>query len=196
MLRLIILSFLLLIMPLSVTASEFASSSEEMLDQLTKPPVKKKKIKFKTRGSAKADREKELRGLKRVKTVEGSVQIMNLPPAEQSVNLKVEFDVDSYSIRLASLPLLDELGKTLNNPSLLNNYFIVGGHTDSDGSDEYNLELSLNRAKSVKSYLTHKHNINPSRLKIVGYGETSPIDSNDSSQGKQRNRRVEVLKLK
>ncbi len=84
---------------------------------------------------------------------------MDLPATSGSINLKIEFDVNSYAIRSGSLTLLDELGVALVSPQLRERTFIVGGHTDADGTDEANLQLSLNRARAVKGYLQNNHHI-------------------------------------
>jgi outer membrane protein OmpA-like peptidoglycan-associated protein len=67
----------------------------------------------------------------------------------------------------------------------------VEGHTDSDGTDEYNQQLSMNRANSVGSYLK-SHGVNGQRIVTMGAGESRPIASNGTPQGKQQNRRVEL----
>jgi OOP family OmpA-OmpF porin len=68
----------------------------------------------------------------------------------------------------------------------------IQGHTDSDGSDDHNMDLSQSRAKTVVQYLVD-HGIASGRLEGQGYGETLPIAPNTSSPGKQLNRRVMVL---
>ena len=68
---------------------------------------------------------------------------------------------------------------------------IIAGHTDSDGSDDYNQKLSERRAQAVADYLKSL-GVASSRLKTTGYGETQPVQSNDTAAGKQANRRVEV----
>ncbi|TFH39842.1 MAG: OmpA family protein, partial [ANME-2 cluster archaeon] len=65
------------------------------------------------------------------------------------------------------------------------------GHTDSDGSDQYNQDLSERRAKSVSDYAMLQ-GVNSSRLSIIGLGETEPVASNDTDYGKSQNRRVEI----
>jgi len=70
----------------------------------------------------------------------------------------------------------------------------IAGHTDNQGGNEYNSNLSKNRAKAVLEYLT-ANGINSNRLKSFGYGATKPISSNDSEEGRQNNRRVEVKVL-
>ncbi|MDP2982950.1 MAG: OmpA family protein [Candidatus Latescibacter sp.] len=68
---------------------------------------------------------------------------------------------------------------------------VVAGHTDSDGAEDYNQKLSERRAQSVTDYLKNL-GVSDARLKMVGYGETQPVASNDTAAGKQANRRVEV----
>jgi len=107
------------------------------------------------------------------------------------VTESVHFDYDSYAIKPESFPALDQIGEALIAPPLDDAIINVEGHTDADGSDEYNQKLSEQRAWSVKSYLVQQFGIDPNRLVIVGYGERAPIASNNSDQGKARNRRVE-----
>lgn len=109
-----------------------------------------------------------------------------------SVNLRIEFDVSSYCIRPDSIKLLNELGKALTSERLRGKVYFVNGHTDSDGSEAYNLILSMNRAQAVKEYLVANHKIQADRLKVVGYGEALPLVPNTTVSNKQLNRRVEV----
>ena len=67
---------------------------------------------------------------------------------------------------------------------------VLQGHTDSTGSDSYNLGLSERRAKAVKAKLSADHGIASERISAQGYGETRPMDSNGTREGRQRNRRV------
>lgn len=109
------------------------------------------------------------------------------------VNLKIEFDVNSYAVLPASFPLLAELGKAVVAPELVHKKITIIGHTDADGNEEYNLRLSYNRAKSVKMFLTANYDVPEERLIIFGYGESMPVASNDNPAGKQKNRRVEIV---
>ena len=98
------------------------------------------------------------------------------------------FDFDKATIRPESANELDRLIKLLNdNPTVK---IELGSHTDSKGSDDYNLKLSDNRSKSVVDYLIGK-GISASRLVAKGYGETKPIDTNDTDAGRQNNRRTD-----
>jgi outer membrane protein OmpA-like peptidoglycan-associated protein len=71
----------------------------------------------------------------------------------------------------------------------------IVGHTDADGSDVANLELSKKRAASVKESLAKDFGIDESRMETDGKGESEPIDKNDTPAGKANNRRVEFIKL-
>jgi outer membrane protein OmpA-like peptidoglycan-associated protein len=72
---------------------------------------------------------------------------------------------------------------------------MIVGHTDADGNDESNLDLSKRRAASVKASLAKEFGINEIRMETDGKGESEPIDNNTTSAGKANNRRVEFIKL-
>ncbi len=108
------------------------------------------------------------------------------------VNMKIEFDYNSYLIRRSSFTLLNELAKAITNKKLSDKTIIIKGHTDSNGSDAYNLILSLNRALSVRNYILANFPVEASRLRSVGYGEALPLVPNNSAASKQVNRRVEI----
>ena len=112
------------------------------------------------------------------------------------VNLKIQFDVNSYTIRPTSHKVLNELGKALSDPRLRDKIITINGHTDSDGKEKYNVRLSLNRAGTVKQYLIDHYDISPDQLKVVGYGESMPLKPNTSKENKQLNRRVEIVAAK
>lgn len=101
----------------------------------------------------------------------------------------VTFDFNSYAIRPQFQATLQEVAQTL--ASYPQTYVDVLGHTDSVGSDAYNQRLSEQRAQAVADYLASR-GINPARIATRGYGETMPIASNDTEQGRAQNRRVEV----
>jgi outer membrane protein OmpA-like peptidoglycan-associated protein len=67
------------------------------------------------------------------------------------------------------------------------------GHTDSKGTDAYNMKLSQRRVDAIKNYLVEKFGISEDRLKAVGYGESQPIATNDTDEGRQLNRRVQAV---
>ena len=105
----------------------------------------------------------------------------------------VFFDFDKWDLRPESFVELDRVVKLLNdNPAIT---IEMSAHTDSRGSDEYNFRLSDNRARSVMEYILSK-GIDPSRITSKGYGETLPVATNDTDDGRQLNRRVEFKILK
>jgi OOP family OmpA-OmpF porin len=87
------------------------------------------------------------------------------------------------------------LGKVLTAPQYRAYRVQVEGHTDNIGSDAYNQRLSEKRAQSVKRYLIHHFSIPSDRLVVKGLGESRPIESNDTTEGRDKNRRVEVVNL-
>ncbi|NNE09014.1 MAG: OmpA family protein [Gemmatimonadetes bacterium] len=100
------------------------------------------------------------------------------------------FDVNKSDLRPAAKSELDKLSTVLLEKDKTN--ILVVGHTDSDGSDEYNLKLSEQRASSVRSYLVAK-GVTVDRMTMQGKGEMDPVAPNDSPEGKQLNRRVEMI---
>ncbi|RKX29677.1 MAG: hypothetical protein DRP47_01155 [Candidatus Zixiibacteriota bacterium] len=103
------------------------------------------------------------------------------------------FDPDSYVIKGESFKTLKNIARLLEDDSSLR--LSIEGHTDSDGSDDHNMTLSKNRAASVRTYLSSKYGISADRLEAKGWGESKPMDSNNSPEGKANNRRVELVKL-
>jgi len=103
------------------------------------------------------------------------------------------FDVNSAKIKGQSYKTLKDIGQLLQDDAELR--LSIEGHTDSDGSDEHNLTLSQNRANSVRDYLISTYSIDGTRLEAKGWGESKPIDANDTAEGKANNRRVELIKL-
>lgn len=103
------------------------------------------------------------------------------------------FDVNSEKIKGESYGTLKEISQVLkDNPAVKVKIF---GHTDSDGDDKSNLDLSKRRAASVKSSLSKDFGIDASRMETDGKGESEPALPNTTAEGKANNRRVEFLKL-
>jgi len=107
-----------------------------------------------------------------------------------SITLRgIYFDFDKSTIKPESRPALEDAAKMLNeNPTIK---VEIQGHTDSKGSDSYNLALSDRRAAAVVAYLVTNLGVDPSRLTSRGYGESMPIATNDTDAGRALNRRVE-----
>jgi outer membrane protein OmpA-like peptidoglycan-associated protein len=107
------------------------------------------------------------------------------------LDFAINFGYDSADITQESYPTLDTLAAALKSPDLLASRFLINGHTDSKGSDEYNLKLSQLRANSVVQYLVSQHDIEPGRFKAIGFGETALKDVDDGENAE--NRRVEII---
>jgi len=105
--------------------------------------------------------------------------------------LKIEFDTDKYFIRAKYNNEIKKVADYMKKYP--NTTVVMEGHTDNVGDDAYNQELSQNRANSVKQYLVNNFGIKASRLTAIGYGESRPVASNDTEEGRQKNRRVQAL---
>jgi len=104
---------------------------------------------------------------------------------------KIQFDLNKATIKPESDELLGEIVEVFKeNPHIKK--VSIEGHTDNQGSDSYNQKLSDQRAKSVLDYLVGK-GIDAKRLTSKGFGESKPIGSNDTEEGKEQNRRVEFI---
>lgn len=119
-----------------------------------------------------------------------------LKPLEVGLTVRLNniyFDFDKTTLKSESFTELDKVVQFLNDhPSL---EIEIAGHTDDKGSDDYNLNLSQGRAQAVVDYIVGQ-GIDSSRLEAHGYGETKPIASNDTDEGRAENRRVEFTILK
>jgi outer membrane protein OmpA-like peptidoglycan-associated protein len=115
-------------------------------------------------------------------TRNGDDLILNMPGNVTFKTASADLNANFFDVLDSVSLVLKEFDKTLVD---------VEGHTDSDGTDEYNQQLSMNRANSVGSYLK-SHGVNGQRIVTMGAGESRPIASNGTPQGKQQNRRVEL----
>jgi outer membrane protein OmpA-like peptidoglycan-associated protein len=115
------------------------------------------------------------------------------PDATISLN-NIFFDFDMATLKAQSFPELNRIVKLMNERPTLE--VEISGHTDTTGPEEYNMGLSKRRAQSVVRYLTDKE-IAETRIKVSYFGETKPIESNATIEGRRKNRRVEfkILKL-
>lgn len=113
---------------------------------------------------------------------DGDNIILNMPG-------NITFDTDSSVVKADFMDVLHSVSLVLDEYE--KTYVDVMGHTDSTGSDSYNLQLSQNRAQAVASVLTSK-GVEPVRLVVRGFGEQYPIASNDTPSGRAQNRRVEI----
>lgn len=109
------------------------------------------------------------------------------------VSYGIYFDSGKDVVKPESYGAIKEIATVLKeNPSVR---VKIVGHTDSDGDDAKNLDLSKRRAASVKNYLASQFQVNAGNIETDGKGESAPMESNNTSEGKAKNRRVEFLKL-
>jgi OOP family OmpA-OmpF porin len=104
----------------------------------------------------------------------------------------VHFDFDKSTLRPEAIVILDNAAGLLTTQERV--VVEVAGHTDSVGTEQYNQKLSERRANAVQDYLVSK-GIKASRLSARGYGEVQPVATNDTDEGRQANRRVELIVL-
>lgn len=117
------------------------------------------------------------------------------PKTRPKIALSIHFEFNSAEISKASFAQMDEIGKALCSNTLKTCTISIEGHADAKGSDVYNQNLSERRSDSVKKFLASRFGIDVKRLKTVGYGESRPIDSNDTDAGRAANRRVELVNM-
>ena len=131
--------------------------------------------------------------IKNLKIAAGGVDLRKKLMAEGKVTTNgILFDVGSASIQPRSMGIIRQISQVLQEEKSLK--LKIVGHTDSDGSDAANLELSKKRADAIKSALTSTYNVSPDRLLTEGKGESVPVADNATQEGKAQNRRVEFIK--
>lgn len=135
----------------------------------------------------------DIPNLKNFREITDEVCLQNVKAGTKIVLRNVFFDVDKSTLRSESELELNKLVEIMKqNPSVS---IEVSGHTDSDGDDSHNLELSKARAKAVLDYLVSQ-SISSDRIRSTGYGESRPVVANTSPENKQLNRRTEIEFLK
>ena len=104
----------------------------------------------------------------------------------------IYFDTGLSVLKPESKPTLQEIARLLNSDPGLKLYVV--GHTDSKGTFDANIKLSMDRAAAVVNALVTQFSVNASRLKAFGDGPTAPVSTNDTEEGRALNRRVELVK--
>jgi outer membrane protein OmpA-like peptidoglycan-associated protein len=135
-------------------------------------------------------------------TPEDIINALRSPPLTREIEpslptalVKIQFAFNSATILPESTQVLNAVGTALQSPYLANDRIRLEGHTDNVGKDTVNIRLSARRAQSVKEYLTNHFGIAPQRLTSEGRGKSEPIETNETPEGRQKNRRVEIVKL-
>lgn len=109
------------------------------------------------------------------------------------IDLEITFDYNSADISAKSIPSVQALGRALSNAELKGSTFVVAGHTDAAGGEEYNQNLSERRADAIKKYLVDKFGLTGSDLVTVGYGKSKLKDP--AQPLAEANRRVQVVNM-
>ena len=120
-------------------------------------------------------------------------EIATIVQDKPKIDLEINFDYNSADISAKSLPSVQALGRALTNQDLKGSTFVVAGHTDAAGGEDYNQGLSERRADAIKRYLVDKYGINGTDLVTVGYGKSKLKDP--SHPMADVNRRVQVVNV-
>ena len=120
-------------------------------------------------------------------------QIATIARDKPAIDLEITFDYNSADISQKAMPQVAALGKALSDPGLKGSTFVVAGHTDATGGEEYNQDLSERRADSIKRYLVDKYGVAADDLVTVGYGKSKPKDTANPMD--PTNRRVQVVTM-
>jgi len=104
----------------------------------------------------------------------------------------ITFDFDKADIKPESKAQLDQIGRLMSNHADLK--LAITGHTDNQGAADYNQKLSQRRAEAIVAALVGTYAVMPNRLSAQGMGAASPVASNDTDEGRAKNRRVELVK--
>lgn len=115
------------------------------------------------------------------------------PVSAKTISMEIQFKLNSAELTEQALAQLAPLGAALNSNELAGLSFMLEGHTDASGSEQYNLQLSQRRAKSVGQYLRQNYAVDPSYLQLIGKGEMDLLDQNNPYSSS--NRRVAITTL-
>lgn len=152
--------------------------------------IKPSSINFRLNGTKKEENHQFIISNLKISEIEKDLRSQLLDEGKFITN-NIFFASGSSTIESSSFDLLNNIGKVIESS---NASFIITGHTDSDGDEKTNQELSEERAKSVKEYLVKNFKIKDSQLSVAGKGESEPVADNKTAEGKKQNRRVEFNK--
>jgi outer membrane protein OmpA-like peptidoglycan-associated protein len=131
--------------------------------------------------------------IKNIRIAEGGVKYYDRVMQDgKIIATGIRFDTGKATLKPESMGIINEMVEMMLKHPELN--FSIEGHTDSDGDDASNLKLSEARARTVKNTMVQR-GIDADRLSIKGLGESTPMDTNTTPEGKANNRRVEFVKI-
>jgi outer membrane protein OmpA-like peptidoglycan-associated protein len=134
-----------------------------------------------------------VRGQSRSLSTDDREHMAAIAPKRPKVDLEINFDYDSAALTPRTEPQLNNLGKALTSSELAGSVFMLGGHTDAKGSDEYNQTLSERRAETVKRFLIERYRVPAANLVSAGYGKKGLKNAADPYAAE--NRRVEIVNM-
>jgi outer membrane protein OmpA-like peptidoglycan-associated protein len=187
-----------LVLPAGGAMAQSNPSSQQILDALKpKQPLTRSLSVSPAEQAKKAETDKFVDRLRnrptRSLSMDERQQIASVAQERPRIDLEIKFDYNSANIAKSAVPDMDNLGKALSDPTLKGGTFVLAGHTDAVGGEEYNLDLSNRPADSVKRYLTEKFNLASDHLVTAGYGKTR-LKNKDNPRAAE-NRRVEVVNM-
>lgn len=187
-----------MVLPAGMAAAQNNPSSQQILDALKpKAPLTRSLSVSPADQAKKAETDKFVDTLRnrptRSLSTDERQQIAAVAETRPRIDLEIRFDYNSANIAQSAIPDMNNLGKALSDPALKGSTFVLAGHTDAAGGEEYNQDLSNRRADSVKRYLTEKFGLAPQNLVTAGYGKSRLKNKNNPTAAE--NRRVEVVNM-
>ena len=187
----------LLLSTVGAAVAQDQPSAQKILQALTPKPATRS-LTLSPADTAKATEEQKFidsvrnRQTRSLSTAERET-IATIAKERPSIDLEIRFDYNSAAISTTSQPGVKALGEALASPDLKNGTFIIAGHTDAKGGEEYNKGLSEKRADAIKKYLVDKQGIPAANLVTVGYGKAQLKNKDNPLSGE--NRRVQVVNM-
>lgn len=186
----------LLLAGVGLAAAAERASESQILNAL-KPPVLARSL---SGSPAPSDVKRQtlirnLRSVTRTRSLTGDErnELASVAKERPSIDLEIYFDFNSSEIASRAVPDLTNLGRALSNEELRGGVYLIGGHTDAKGGEEYNQRLSERRAQSVKDFLVSKFRISSDTLVTAGYGKEDLKNTSDPFAAE--NRRVQITNL-
>jgi outer membrane protein OmpA-like peptidoglycan-associated protein len=134
-----------------------------------------------------------VRGQSRSLSLDDREHVAAIARQRPKIDLEINFDYNSAALTPRTEPQLNNLGKALTSNELAGSVFMLGGHTDAKGSDEYNQALSERRAEAVKHFLIERYRVPAANLVSAGYGRNGLKNTADPFAAE--NRRVEIVNM-
>lgn len=187
-----------LVMPAGIATAQHNPSSQDILNALKpKAPLTRSLSVSPAEQAKKAEQDKFVDTLRnrptRSLSTDERQQIATVAETRPRIDLEIKFDFNSANIAQSAIPDMNSLGKALSDSALKGSTFVLAGHTDAVGGEEFNQDLSNRRADAVKRYLTDKFGLAPEHLVTAGYGKSRLKNRNNPSA--PENRRVEVVNM-